>query len=101
MFALDTLIGFAAAACTAFANLPQVTKAWRTHSTGDLSLRMILLLTAGLSMWIVYGTMKEDWVIIVANVVSLLLVLNLLFFKLKESRRLAPTSGSAARGAES
>ena len=99
----DTLIGFAAAVCTAAANLPQVIKAWRTRSVGDLSLRMILLLSTGLALWIVYGAMKGDWVIIAANVASLILAGNLLAFKLRELRRTrgrAESSRGHAAGAD-
>ena len=87
MVSAETVIGFVAAFCTAGANLPQVIKAWRTHSVRDLSLVMILMLAAGLSLWIVYGVMKRDLVIVLANVASLLLALNLLVFKLREARR--------------
>ena len=103
MFGLETFVGFIAALCTAVANLPQVVKAWRTHSTGDLSLKMILLLGTGLGLWVLYGFMKGDLVIILANLVSLALVATLLFFKLKEARAGSdagrqPTSrGKAAR----
>jgi len=84
MLSLETLIGFVAAACTTLANLPQVIKAWRTRSTGDLSLKMLLMLVAGLSLWIGYGLMRGDLIIIFANIFSLGLILNLLVFKLKE-----------------
>jgi MtN3 and saliva related transmembrane protein len=91
----ETLVGFLAASCTALANLPQVIKAWKTHSTGDLSLKMILLLGAGLALWVVYGMMRGDMVIILANLLSLALVANLLVFKLKELR----SAGGVARQA--
>jgi MtN3 and saliva related transmembrane protein len=84
MLSAVTIIGAVAAFCTAVSNLPQVIKAWRTHSVGDLSLKMILLLSTGLALWIVYGVMEGDPIIIAANVASLLLAVNLLVFKLKE-----------------
>ena len=79
-----TIIGLAAAFCTTLSYVPQVRKAWKTQSTGDLSLKMILILSAGISLWVVYGVMRTDTVIIAANSVSLLFLANLLFFKLKE-----------------
>ena len=97
MFGLETLVGFFAASCTAVANFPQVVKAWRTHSTGDLSLKMILLLGAGLALWVLYGIMKSDIVIVLANLVSLALVASLLWFKIKELR----AGGDAGRQATS
>jgi MtN3 and saliva related transmembrane protein len=84
MLTLETLIGFLAAFCTTVSYVPQVRKCWQTRSTGDLSLKMILLLSGGISLWVVYGILREDTVIIVANSVSLLFLANLLAFKLKE-----------------
>ena len=84
MPSLVTLIGFAAALCTTFSYVPQVLKCWKTHSAGDLSLKMILTLSTGLSLWVVYGFMQEDMVIVGANTLSLLFLANLLIFKLKE-----------------
>ncbi|ABD89157.1 SemiSWEET family sugar transporter [Rhodopseudomonas palustris] len=60
-------IGIAAAALTSLSYLPQVRKAWPRGSTTDLSLRMLIVLTAGLALWTVYGLLKSDYVIVVAN----------------------------------
>jgi MtN3 and saliva related transmembrane protein len=84
VLSVETLIGFTAAFCTTISYVPQVRKCWKTHSTGDLSLKMILLLATSISLWVVYGVLKSDMVIIAANSVSLVLLLNLLSFKLKE-----------------
>jgi MtN3 and saliva related transmembrane protein len=45
---------------------------------------MFLILSAGIALWAVYGFLKGDVVIIVANVVSLSLLLGILYFKLRE-----------------
>ena len=45
---LETLIGGAAAFCTTVSYVPQLRKCWTTGETGDLSLKMLLLLVAGL-----------------------------------------------------
>jgi MtN3 and saliva related transmembrane protein len=37
-----------------------------------------------LALWIVYGLMKSDVIIILANAVSLALLLGILYFKLRE-----------------
>jgi MtN3 and saliva related transmembrane protein len=98
MLSLETLVGFLAAFCTTISYVPQVRKCWQTHSTGDLSLKMILLLSGGIALWVVYGIMREDAVIIVANSVSLLFLTNLLAFKLKEVWATARGRRSDARG---
>ena len=46
---------------------------------------MLSILAAGIAMWILYGVLKSDFVIIVANAVSLALLLGILYFKLRES----------------
>jgi MtN3 and saliva related transmembrane protein len=85
-----TLIGLAAAFCTTVSYYPQLKKCWETGSAGDLSLKMFLTLAAGVALWIVYGFLKSDVVIIIANIVSLALLLGILYFKLRDRR----TSGA-------
>ena len=87
MLNVETLVGFVAAACTTLSYIPQVKKAWQTGSTGDLSLKMLTILASGIALWIVYGFLKGDIVIILANTVSLLLLASLVVFKLREIGR--------------
>jgi MtN3 and saliva related transmembrane protein len=61
--------------------LPQVYKAWKTKSVGDLSIWMILILLANVSTWLVYGLVKNDFAIIIANSIILALSLLMLLFK--------------------
>jgi MtN3 and saliva related transmembrane protein len=62
--------------------LPQVYKAWKTKSVGDLSIWMILILLGNVSTWLIYGLVKNDFAIIIANSIILFLSLLMLFFKL-------------------
>jgi MtN3 and saliva related transmembrane protein len=84
---LVTLIGLAAAFCTTVSYVPQLKKIWQTNETEDISLKMFLLLWAGIALWIVYGVMKGDAVIILANSVSLAFLTAILFFKLRNFAR--------------
>ena len=81
---LINAIGLVAAFCASVSYLPQVIKCWRTRETEDLSLSMLVLLTVGLALWIVYGVLKGDWVVAGANVVSASLTGCVLIFKLLE-----------------
>ena len=81
-----TVIGLAAAVCTTTANLPQLKKAWTTGQTDDISLKTLLLFGGGLALWVVYGILKEDIVIILANGISLAVLAALLFLKLLQTR---------------
>jgi MtN3 and saliva related transmembrane protein len=48
---------------------------------------MFLILALGVATWIVYGFLQRDIVIILANAVSLCLLLGILYFKLREDRQ--------------
>jgi MtN3 and saliva related transmembrane protein len=79
-----TLVGLLAAFCTTVSYYPQLKKCWATGSAGDLSLTMFLTLSAGVGLWVVYGFMKRDVVIITANALSFALLMGILYFKLRE-----------------
>ena len=85
MASLVYSIGLAAAALTALSYLPQVQKAFPRGATKDLSFKTLTVLATGLALWVVYGFLKGDSVIVIANVVGLSLVGVLLAFKLRDS----------------
>lgn len=79
-------IGVCAAVLTSLSYIPQVRKAWPRGSTKDLSLHMLVVLTTGLSLWIGYGFLKSDWVIVAANSVGAALSASVLIFKIRDLR---------------
>ncbi|MCD4833962.1 MAG: SemiSWEET transporter [Bacteroidales bacterium] len=78
-----TILGLVAATCTTIAFLPQAIKAIRTRHTKDLSLGMYALLTTGIVLWLIYGVFKNDLPIILANGVTLVFAVTILFLKIK------------------
>jgi MtN3 and saliva related transmembrane protein len=84
VISLTTLVGLLAAVCTTVSYIPQLHKVWQTRSTEDISLKMFLILAAGIALWVIYGVLKSDIVIMLANAVSFLLLSGILFFKLRE-----------------
>ncbi len=90
-FALGPAIGALAAALTSLSYLPQVRKALPHHSTADLSLKMLVVLTLGLVLWVVYGAIRGDLVIILANSVGAGLTGTVLACKLRDLQ--APPRG--------
>jgi MtN3 and saliva related transmembrane protein len=86
MESLIPWIGVFAAVLTSLSYIPQVRKAWPRGSTKDLSLHMLLVLTAGLLLWVGYGLLKGDWVIVVANSVGATLSGSVLVFKVRDLR---------------
>jgi MtN3 and saliva related transmembrane protein len=47
---------------------------------------MFTVLAAGVALWIAYGFLKSDLVIVFANTVSLVLLIGILYFKLRASK---------------
>jgi MtN3 and saliva related transmembrane protein len=78
-----TALGLLAASCTTIAYVPQVLKAWRTRSTGDISVGMFLLMFVGIILWLIYGTILSDLPLMLANVVTAGLAGAVLVFKLR------------------
>jgi MtN3 and saliva related transmembrane protein len=79
-----SVLGFVAAALTSLSYIPQVQKALPKESTGDLSLKMLVALFIGLALWIVYGLVVEDMVIVIANCVGGALVGVVLWCKVRD-----------------
>ena len=78
-----TVIGLAAAVLTSAAGLPQVIKSWRTKSTKDLSLLMIIQILIGVTLWTIYGLAKKDIAILFAQGTAYVFYLFLLVLKIK------------------
>jgi MtN3 and saliva related transmembrane protein len=83
---LITTIGLLAAALTSLSYIPQVKKALPAGSTNDLSSKTLAVLATGLALWIGYGVLKSDYVIIVANAIGFALVATLIGFKIRDAR---------------
>jgi MtN3 and saliva related transmembrane protein len=83
-FDIITIVGFIAATLTTGAYVPQAVKTWKTRSAKDLSLRMFLMMTTGMTLWLIYGILRKDPPIIIANVVALIFTSIILYFKIKE-----------------
>lgn len=79
-----TIIGLVAAFLTTGAYVPQAVKTWRTRRTGDLSLSMFTMVFLGTVSWLVYGILKDDLPIILANTITLGTSFIILYFKLRE-----------------
>ena len=77
------ILGYAAGAVTAFTFLPQVIKTWREQSAKDISLTMFLIAFINEIMWLIYGFMIDNFVIILTNAVMLLMSGIMILLKLK------------------
>ena len=83
---LITFIGLLATVFTVASTVPQIKKALKTKDTEDVSIRFLLVLIAGLSLWVVYGIGKDDIVIVIGNSIGASLNIFMLVLKVKYSR---------------
>lgn len=82
MTAVD-ILGYAAGAVTAFTFLPQVIKTWMEKSAKDISLYMFLIAFANEVMWLVWGLLINNMVVILTNAVMLVMSGIMIGLKLK------------------
>lgn len=75
-------LGYAAAALTTAAFVPQAWLTFRTRDVSGISLGMYSVFTLGVALWLAYGWVLQAWPIVVANVVTLLLAFSILLMKL-------------------
>ena len=77
------IVGLVAATLTTAAFVPQVYKTWKTKSVKELSLTMYLVMFMGILLWLTYGILINSFSIMLANIVTGLLVLLLIYLKLR------------------
>ena len=71
-FEVSEIVGVAGGVLTSASMLPQVIKMVREKKASQVSVLMIVVLIAGISMWIWYGVIKDDKPIIFTNAFSLM-----------------------------
>jgi MtN3 and saliva related transmembrane protein len=84
---MDTdFLGFVAGVITTISFVPQVVRTYRNKSGRDISLWMMLLFALGITLWLIYGLLLMSLPIILANAVTLVLVMAILVLKLYYAR---------------
>ena len=88
MFTLNIeFFGYFAAILTTLAFLPQLIKTLKTKKAEDVSLITLIMFLTGLSSWIVYGYKISSFPILIANVITFILNLLILIFKVYYSKK--------------
>lgn len=78
-----TVLGLIAGTLTTVAFLPQMLKTYQSKSAKDVSLVMLVIFCTGVSLWLVYGFFRRDLAILLANAVTLIFNLGIVYLKLK------------------
>jgi MtN3 and saliva related transmembrane protein len=81
------VLGYFAATLTTLSFLPQVILVYRTKNTDAISVSMYLIFSTGVFFWFIYGVLIQAWPVIVANAITLVLSLSILWMKLNEKSR--------------
>ncbi len=82
-----SLIGYAASFCSVISFIPQAMKVARTKDTAAISIRMYLLTVTGFTLWTIFGLMKGEIPIILANSICFCLSTFILAAKLRGRRK--------------
>jgi len=88
MFTLNVeSFGYFAAILTTLAFLPQLIKTLRTKKADDVSLITLIMFLTGVLFWIIYGYKISSTPILLANLITFILNLLILIFKITYSKK--------------
>ena len=87
MLTLDVeFFGYFAAILTTLAFLPQLLKTLKTKKAEDVSLITLIMFLTGVLSWIIYGYKISSTPILIANIITFILNLFILIFKIAFSK---------------
>jgi len=76
-------LGILGGALTSVAFIPQILRIRKTKSTKDLSWGTFLTFSIGVVFWLIYGILINELPVILANTITLIFCLTIIFYKLK------------------
>lgn len=75
------ILGLVAGTLTTISFVPQVLHIWKSRSGRDVSYSMFFLFSLGVLLWFLYGLAEGELPLILANGVTLVLALTVIFLK--------------------
>ena len=82
MLNLITIVGIMASIFSAISSIPQLVKIIKDKKAVSVSTSMLIFLITGLSLWVYYGILLKDIIIISSNALSVLINILVLSFTL-------------------
>ena len=79
--------GYFAAILTTLAFLPQLIKTLKTKKAEDVSLITLIMFLTGVLSWIIYGYKISSTPILIANIITFILNILILIFKISFSKK--------------
>jgi MtN3 and saliva related transmembrane protein len=77
------IIGIIAGILVMSSSIPQIMKSYKTKKMYDVSIYLMSLIASGLFLWIIYGLIRSEPVIIGTNAAGLCLNVTLLIMKIR------------------
>jgi MtN3 and saliva related transmembrane protein len=77
------IIGTVAGILVLSSFIPQLIKAYKTKKMSDVSIHLMILIASGMFLWVIYGLIRSDLVIIGTNATGFALNITLLVMKLR------------------
>lgn len=81
------VIGLIASGLSSLTFMPQVYRAWKTKSVGDLSIAMMFIVFFSAILWLVYGFERGSLPVIICNGIICVLSMVLIYFKFSFARK--------------
>jgi MtN3 and saliva related transmembrane protein len=81
------VIGIIAGILVLSSFIPQLQKAYKTKRMTDVSIYLMTLIASGMFLWVVYGIIRKDPVIIVTNASGFILNIILMILKLRYDKQ--------------
>lgn len=76
------ILGMIAGTLTTISFIPQVVKIYKNKDAKDISTATFCIFSCGVTLWLVYGIVVNEWPIIIANGVTLALSCLIIVMKL-------------------
>ena len=83
LIAWADIIGTVAGILVLSSFIPQLIKAYKTKKMSDVSIHLMILIASGMFLWVIYGFIRSDPVIIGTNATGFALNITLLVMKLR------------------
>lgn len=77
------ILGLIAGGLTTIAFIPQVYKTWKTKSAKDVSLHMFIIFVTGVTLWIIYGIIKDVPAVLFSNIAIFIFATIQILLKIK------------------
>ncbi len=81
------ILGLIATGFSTSSFIPQIWRSWRTRDVSGISLPTYVILTIALTLWLLYGILKSDAPLVIANAIMIMLSVAIAAMKIVFEKR--------------